>query len=266
MASALPSGDEALEIRTYFVREKNALVARGQFGGLYTDLILHEADHELRYGEGGRQFLRDALAGIALHAASRPWAESMAWTIHFQDPLTNIFVCGDNSAGTLAGTVFADDVKDVGRNLFFSQVANGKGEPRSSYIEFDDGTVLSSVEAFFERSEQRPARIFHIDEEDLVMIQAQPDCDLEWLNGLDAGAVRSLDTSCTLSLLEKRFFDFRCGCTDGRMMDVLAPMMAADPEGLFGDQEVLRMRCPRCGARHALTREALEAHLAGRRG
>jgi molecular chaperone Hsp33 len=37
--------------------------------------------------------------------------------------------------------------------------------------------------------------------------------------------------------------------------------MRADPAGLFGDDDVLRISCPRCGARHIVSREALEAHL-----
>ncbi len=32
-----------------------------------------------------------------------------------------------------------------------------------------------------------------------------------------------------------------------------------DADALFEGDEVLRMSCPRCGARHAITREALEA-------
>ena len=39
--------------------------------------------------------------------------------------------------------------------------------------------------------------------------------------------------------------------------------MRTDPDGLFGDDPVLRMSCPRCGARHTITREALEAYVMG---
>jgi molecular chaperone Hsp33 len=46
------------------------------------------------------------------------------------------------------------------------------------------------------------------------------------------------------------------------MMEVLTPTMKQDPEALFGDEPKLEMRCPRCGARHLITREALEAFVA----
>jgi molecular chaperone Hsp33 len=32
---------------------------------------------------------------------------------------------------------------------------------------------------------------------------------------------------------------------------------------LFGDSEIIHVQCPRCAASHALTREAMEAWLAG---
>ena len=45
-------------------------------------------------------------------------------------------------------------------------------------------------------------------------------------------------------------------------MEVLTPTMKQDPEALFGDDPKLEIRCPRCGARHTITREALEAFVA----
>ena len=38
-------------------------------------------------------------------------------------------------------------------------------------------------------------------------------------------------------------------------------LSGADPEGLFGDGETIRVECPRCAAGHTLTREAMEAYL-----
>jgi molecular chaperone Hsp33 len=97
--------------------------------------------------------------------------------------------------------------------------------------------------------------------EDFVMISAQPGCDLEWLESLNEDLVRKLDQDETLSLLEVRQYRWECGCTQERMFAVLAPIMRADPDGLFGEDPVLRMSCPRCGAKHTITREALEAFV-----
>jgi molecular chaperone Hsp33 len=46
------------------------------------------------------------------------------------------------------------------------------------------------------------------------------------------------------------------------MLEVLAPAMRDDPDALFGGEPKLEIRCPRCGARHVVTREALDAHVA----
>jgi molecular chaperone Hsp33 len=46
------------------------------------------------------------------------------------------------------------------------------------------------------------------------------------------------------------------------MLEVLAPVMRQDADGLFGGEPKVEIRCPRCAARHAVTREALEAFVA----
>jgi molecular chaperone Hsp33 len=71
----------------------------------------------------------------------------------------------------------------------------------------------------------------------------------------------TLDERETLSLLEQRNYHWDCGCSQGRMFEVLAPIMRSDPDGLFGDEHRIRMSCPRCGARYVITREGLEAYV-----
>jgi molecular chaperone Hsp33 len=45
------------------------------------------------------------------------------------------------------------------------------------------------------------------------------------------------------------------------MFEVLAPTMRQDAGALFGEDEVIEIRCPRCAGRHAVTREAMEAFV-----
>jgi molecular chaperone Hsp33 len=40
--------------------------------------------------------------------------------------------------------------------------------------------------------------------------------------------------------------------------------MLRDADALFGEDTTIRMKCPRCGARHTITREAMEAHIAAK--
>lgn len=254
---------EGLEVRTYFVRQRNALLARADFGDLYVDYYLHQGQYGYHHEPGHDGMLKEALAAITLHCASRPWNEAWAWTMHFQDPLINLFVTGDNRRGAIVGQIFTDNVKKDGRNMFYADVVRERGESRRSAIQFGAAEPFGVIEQFYSQSEQRPARYFRFGPEDFVMVSAQPGCDLDWFNSLDEEGIRCIDEHETLSLLEQRSYRWACGCTQDRMLSILAPIMRTDPAGLFGEENLLRIRCPRCGASHTITREALEAYVAG---
>ena len=259
--SEFSPADTGLEVRSYFVRGRNALVTRADFGELYVDYYLHQGQHGYQHDPEHDGLLKQALAAITLHAASRPWNESAAWTIHFQKPLLNLFVTGDNRRGTIVGQLFTENVKADAPQLFLADVVRERGEPRRSAVEFAGGNVFGAVEQYYAQSEQRPGRYFQHGPEDFVFVSAQPQCDVGWFESLDDAAILTLDQTETLSLLEKRRYRWECGCTQERMFAVLASVMKSDPEGLFGDDPVLRISCPRCGARHTITREALEAYM-----
>jgi molecular chaperone Hsp33 len=257
-----PQIEEGLEVRTYFVRERNALLARAEFGALYVDYYLHQGQYGYHHSPDHDGMLKEALAAMTLHCASRPWTEAWAWTIHFQEPLLNLFVTGDNRRGLIVGQIFTENIKEDGRNLFLADLVREGQDSRRSTVEFIGTNPFSIVEEFYARSEQRPARYFQHGPEDFVMITAQPGCDLGWLQQLDDERVRALDQTETLSLLEQRSYRWGCGCSQDRMFAILAPVMKTDSAGLFGEQASIRISCPRCGALHVITRESLEAYVA----
>ncbi|MEI6277967.1 MAG: Hsp33 family molecular chaperone HslO [Verrucomicrobiae bacterium] len=254
--------NEDIEVRTYFARGRNALVARATFSELYAAWYLHRMDCGLRLPPESDTFARDALAVITLHCAGRPWKETCAWTVHFPDPRINVFAAGDNAAGAVVANVFIENIRPIEKGMFYSDVIEDGRPSRRSVVEFEAGDFLKAVGQFYEKSEQRPVRFFRHGDEDLVMVSAQPDCDLAWLGALDDEAIRRLDADVELSLLETRPFRFQCGCTRERMLDFLTPVFRNQGGELFGGKETIRFHCPRCGARHAITREALEAHAA----
>jgi molecular chaperone Hsp33 len=256
--------EQGLEVRTYFVRGRNALVARAEFGELYVEYYLHQGQHGYQHHPLHDGMLKEALAALTLHCASRPWNETSAWTVHFEDPLLNLFVTGNNRLGTVVGQIFTENVKNKGHNLFLSDVVAGNQPARRSAVEFEGSEPFRAVERYYTQSEQRPARYFRHGQEDFVMVSAQPGCDLAWFDSLDDEKIRTLDADETLSLLEQRRYRWECGCTQERMLAVLAPIMVSDPEGLFGEETLLRISCPRCGARHTITRETLEAYVTGK--
>lgn len=256
-----PQTVEELEVRTYFVRGRNALLARADFGSLYVDYYLHQGQHGYQHAPKFDGMLKESLAALTLHCASRPWNEAWAWTIHFHRPLLNLFVTGDNRRGIVVGQMFTENVKDDGRNLFCADLVRERSDSRRSTIEFTGSDPFTIVEQYYAQSEQRPARYFRHGPEDFVMISAQPGCDLGWFLNLNDESVQMLDESETLSLLEQRAYRWGCGCSQERMFSILGPIMRTDPTGLFGDEHLRRVSCPRCGALHMITREALEAYV-----
>lgn len=248
-----------VEVRTYFVRGRNALVARADFEPLYIDYYLHRADHDLQYENANDAMLKDALAALTLHLASRPQDESCGWTLNFHEPRLNLFVTGASRPGRVAGRVFTEDVREFEKNLFIAQTTRANHPPVQSLVEFSTNDLFTAIQEFYAQSEQRLTRLFRYEDEDIVMISAQPDCDEAWLTGLTAEDIRDLDQKETLSLLEERSYRWECGCTVDRLYPVLGKLGARDIEDVFGGEEVITLTCPRCGARYRVTREQFEA-------
>jgi molecular chaperone Hsp33 len=257
-AKATPTG---FEVCTYFVREKNALLAQADFGELFVDYYLHLADQGIKVATEHDAMFKRALAGFVLHCASRPWNEMTAWTINFQQPLVNLFLTGDNETGAITGRIFDENVKVMPENLFFADVVRGKSGTRRSSVSFTGTDALVAVEAFYKQSEQRGAHYFQLAEETFAMVSEHPDCDMEWLRALDVEAVRNIHQVEDINLLERRMHRWECGCSQDRMLQVLAPAYEGDGEELFGSDQKIEIRCPRCSARHTVTREALEAFV-----
>ena len=254
--------DAGLEVKTRFVRGRNVLIARANFGDRFVDYYRHLAAQQMKPSAEADAMFKRALAAFALHCALRPRAELTAWTVNFQEPRLNLFLIGDNETGAVAGRVFEENVKELPENFFSADVVRGRGEKRRSRVTFTGADPLAAAEKFYAQSEQRLARFLQLGEEEFAMVEEHPDCDLPWLRGLTVEQVRELDAKETVVPLEQRMVRWHCGCNQARMLEVLLPSMKQSPEELFGAEEKIEVRCPRCGARYAVTREAMEALVA----
>lgn len=258
---ASPLEDDSVEVRCYFVRGRNALAARGDFGPLFVDAYLHLMDQRITLEPGWDGLLKDGLAALALHLASRPRAEATAWTVNLADPVLNLFVTGSNRQGAVTGRIFSRNVRRSPRHLFFSQTTSDGHPARQSTVEFEEADMFRAVETYYRQSEQRPARYFRHGPEDLVMVTAQPDCDMPWFLTLDDGLIRRLDADEELSLLETRRFRFHCGCDLDRIYAVIGSLPGPSREELFAEDGAAVASCPRCGAKHRIDRQGLRAFL-----
>lgn len=244
-------------IESVFVRGRNALVLRGKFAPVYCDYYLHLMQHGIRHAPELDQMLKDALAVLTLHLTARPWAETCAWTANLRAPRINLFVTGHSTGEAVTGRIFTEDVREPDRNFFYAQTFSAQQtEPRISTLEIEGKDPVSWVEQYYAQSEQRPARAFRLNDEQYVLVAAQPDCDLAWLAALDAKSVAEIDEAEETNLLETRRFRFHCGCTLEKILPVLGTWRER-PDELFGDAREVRIECPRCAAKYAVTREML---------
>lgn len=245
-------------IQSIFVRHRNALLLRGQFTDIYTDYYLHLHDHGLRHAPVLDQMLKDALAALTLHLTARPWAEAIAWTANLRAPRVNLFVTGSSLTEAVTGRVFTEDVREPDRNYFYAQTTTESSpEPRLSTMTVETNDPLAWVAAYYAQSEQRPARMFRLPDEHFALVAAQPDCDLPWLESLDADAVAAIESTEETKLLETRRFRFHCGCNPERILPVLGGWRERLDE-LFGDAEEITVQCPRCAASYRVTRSQVE--------
>ena len=83
--------------------------------------------------------------------------------------------------------------------------------------------------------------------------------DEAWLSSLTEDDVRALDQKETLSLLEQRHYIWECGCSVERLYPILAKLSREGLQDAFGDDEVITLQCPRCGARYRAAKEQFEA-------
>jgi molecular chaperone Hsp33 len=260
------TADAGLELRTHFVRSRNALFVKADFSTLYVDYYLHLSDHGIHYSAEQDALFKRALSGFVLHCASRPWNELIAWTIHFESLRCNLFLAGDNEDGTIIGRLFDEDVKEMNGNFFYADIVRGTEPKHRSVAQFDSEDPLVAIETFYRESEQRGVRCFQLEEETFALVAEHPDCDLAWLRALTSEQVVALEKTEALSLIERRIYRWHCGCNQTRMLQVLAPAYRLNPDEVFGGVDAIEMRCPRCGARHEITRQEIDAYLDRARG
>lgn len=244
-------------IESVFVRERNALLLRGQFTPIFTDYYLHLMQHGIRHSPELDQMLKDSLVMLALHLVARPWAETIAWTANLRAPRMNLFVTGGSVPEEVTGRIFTEDVREPDRNFFYSQTtAPRMDEPRTSMLEVEGKDPLAWISQFYDQSEQRPARAFRFEDENFALIAAQPGCDMEWFDSLNEEKVLRIDAEEQTKLLETRRFRFHCGCTLEKILPVLGGWRERLDE-LFEDADTIKIQCPRCAAAYRVSRDMI---------
>lgn len=250
-------------VRSYYIRHRNVLAVEAELSPLFVDYYLHLNDIHLRPDPVADGMEKDLLAALLLYAGSRPWNEQFAWTVNLADPRVNLFAAADNNPGHVIGTIFQEGVRETDTSQFFAESVRKNEERHRSVVEVGSGSILGACEHFFRQSEQRETRFFEFSDERYLMLSAQPDCDLDWLRHLEAGAAETVLESEDYSHLEERRYVWSCGCSHDRLVRLTAAATRHDPEEIFGADHTVAVTCPRCGRRYRITREMVDATRAG---
>lgn len=248
-------------VRRYIDHENDALVTIGDFAPFFAAYLDHVRRWESEPDGLSSTLMRQGLGAAILHLSTRPFGESVGWTIHVHDPPTNLFLTGDAAEGTVTGRVYTEDVKPSEQSRIYVQISRQGREPTQSVVEVEGLDVLEMFDRYYERSEQMPARFFEITEEQYIMVLALPDADPDWIRNLDREAALAL-LSRGLKPLGESTYRFQCGCTSERMLEVVGGLFATKPNELFRGEDGVEVFCPRCGRRWWVDRETFDETLA----
>lgn len=243
-------------IQSIFIRERNCLLVRSDFTPIFTDYYLHLMDIGQRHPENLDTPLKDLLAVLTLHLTARPWAETIAWTANLRAPRVNFFATGSSTHEYITGRLFTEDVREPDRNFLYSQTTTPGNPPRTSTIEVDGSDPLNWLTQFYKQSEQRPGKIFRLQDDHYALIAAQPDFDQEWFEALTPDQVANITDTEQTKVLETRKFRFHCGCSLEKILPTLQAW-AEKKDELFGQDHTLTLQCPRCAKKYTVTRDDL---------
>lgn len=257
-----PEAIEMLAIKSRFVRGRNLLYAKADFGQLFVDYYLHLKDNGLKLSEDHDDRLKSALALFSLHCISRPRNEILAWTVNFQEPLLNVFLAGDTGTGAVVGRIYSEGVKKADEGAFYQDLVRRGREPHRSVVGFQGGEMIHAVEEFYKHSEQRPAKFYQLEPDVFAIVQAHPDYDEDWFDTITIDDVRTIEETEEVVDLETRHVRWHCGCNQQRILGALLGPFQADADELFLGEELIEVNCPRCAGKHRVSREMLEAYAA----
>ncbi|MFN8178826.1 MAG: Hsp33 family molecular chaperone HslO [bacterium] len=258
--SAAKNGDRVGEatIRRFIDRERDLIVARGDFGPLFAAYLDHARRWDAEPDPLSQTFMRQGLGAAALQLASRPKGESIGWTIQIHEPPTNVFLTGESSDAIVTGRVFTRNVRPADRSRMYVQSTRVGGRTSGSTIEVFGLDILEMFEQYYRLSEQAPARFLEIDDESFLMLRGLPDVDHGWLAGLSREEAIGLAED-ELHALGETKYRFQCGCNPARMMEVVQKMFREEPSELFRGDSGVEISCPRCGRRWWIDKAAFDA-------
>jgi len=250
-----PRPGEAI-LRRSLDDHNNLLIARGNFAQLFAGYLDHVRRWEQEPDGLARTMMRQGLAAAALHLSCRPKNEMVGWTINVLRPPLNLFLTGNSTECAITGRVFTENVRTAETSRMFVETRTPQNRMNTSTIEIEGLDVFEHFEQFYQRSEQKPARFFEVDDDESVMLLGLPDLEPDRLLAMTREEGIRIANEST-RMLDEKTFRFQCGCNIETMRDVMGGLFRDDPEQLFRGEPGVEVFCPRCARRWWITRDQL---------
>lgn len=261
--NTIPAPSHVL-LRRFLDVDNRLILSRGDFGDFLSAYRAHiDTWGEVKDGLS-ETLMRQGLAAGVIHLSNAPRDLSYGLTVHLSHPPTNVFITGDSPESAVTGRIYVEGVRDLGSSRLYMQSQRPRHEPSLSVLEVRGFDLLDIVEHYYLESEQRPIRLFELEDDTFIQVASLPGADPELFPGLTRESAAALFDGENVQLLEARPFFFQCGCNPQRMLAALARMFADDPEGIFQGDPKIEASCPRCGRRWWVTREEFDTAAAER--
>jgi molecular chaperone Hsp33 len=244
-------------VRRYAIRDREAILCIVNSEGLLAAYLDHVQRWETVPDPLFHVMIRQALSGMVLYLSCRPKDESVAWTLNFRKPPANVFVAGEGDPSTVTGRVYTEGVKTSESSRLFVETRRPKRGTSQSVVDVAGYDVLEILEAYYQQSEQHPARFLELNDHEYAMVNALPGVDREWLFALTATGVHEA-LLAEPRQIDERAFVFQCGCTLERITAVVRGAFKENPDELFQGESGVETFCPRCGHRWWVSRELFE--------
>ena len=250
--------DQGTSVRSFIDREREIVFARLNVEALYQSYLEHATHWKVRPEDAALACVRPFLAGVTLHLSLSPPDEFTAWTWNQRQPPTNYFFSGDNNDFIVIGRVWEGlRVRTSDTSLLYFESQRPRREPQRSTVEVEGLSVLPLFERYYLHSVQMDVRLFALSDTDFALLQALPQANKSWFQGLTLDTVSEY-LEKDHEPIEERLYRFRCRCDHLRIFQILHQAYEGKADELFeGDPEV-ETACPRCGRKFLITREDFE--------
>ncbi len=238
----------------YLWEENGLLVVIGHFEEVDISRRLYEERHHIPVAGEGRALLDRLMGAAALAAVSLADRESWGWTLTLAGSPFGLF-CGIEPEGLICGRVSPAEVR---KGAVYVQRHKGNEPMTQSFYEPGTDDPVLAVTRYFEQAVQLKTRIALDNTCSGVLLQALPDARFAELDDINDEklilTLREMADGKQLNPVGEVLIFYECRCNDDMILEMITKPADGERRALWGDEDELRVECPRCGREYAIQR------------